>query len=87
MAWIEIVATKSAVPLSTTIGQGTKLVLRVLSFPEPGMDHQPMTSRLVRDLNVPEKILKLALHLFIEPALGCIIIIASDNVIYRVPFA
>ncbi|KLO07176.1 hypothetical protein SCHPADRAFT_932612 [Schizopora paradoxa] len=74
----------------------TKRVLRLVSFPEPGVSPDseftlrslPERVPQMRDLDdVPESVLDKAIHIFLEPALGAVLITTSDNEMHRYNYA
>ena len=67
-------------------GNRDKNVLRLASFPEP-WDDSLKRHESIRDLDVPSDILDVTHQIFIEPALGSVIIISRFNEIHRIPFA
>lgn len=64
-------------------------VFRLVAFPPPGAlaSEHAREARGERMLDIPEEILDEALHVFLEPALGAVLILTSRNEMHRFDYA
>lgn len=64
-------------------------IFRLVAFPPPGAPASlyAREARGERTLDIPEEVLDEALHIFLEPALGAVLILTSKNEIHRFDYA